>query len=758
MTWLPDVARWYLVLLAVTWAWAPAVRWLVPGLPDGGASVARPIGLLATVWLAWFPASLGVVPYSTNLLASMVLVGALVGWTTALRRQAIDRQWLRAMAVTEVVGLVAFAAVVWLHGFTPNLVGTEKPMDIAFLSSSARAVAMPPPDPWFAGAPINYYYLGYVVLGSVTRLAGVAATSAFALGLATVFSMALVAAGGVAFNAVRPRLGRRAAWAAGAVAAFAVMVAGNLYAPLALVRNGQATLDAFWWDKAVGIGWRASRIVCDGPRVANDCRLPSVETINEFPFFSVLLGDLHPHLMALPYTLVALTLALAVANRLDRTTGPPDIARMAISGALVGALYAMNSWDFPTYLAILVAAVLFRWWPNVRRAVAMASVTVVAAIAAWAPFFALYAPPTGSTARGGVPVLSRLAATVGFWPGERTSVGEYLTIFGVPYLVALAFLTVEWLSLSGRATVDRASYLGPGIAVSVVAILLGAPVWIVAGYPLIAAVIRLRLRHDRSPATYATALFAVGFALSLVVELFYLRDVFESRMNTLFKVYYQVWVLFAVAAAVAVPCLWQRVRTPAAKVSFAAAAAVSLLAMAAYPAVASWQWTDHLSRWQGIDGIAYLRSANPDELGAIRWLQTHATTSDRLLEAAGCSYEPNGQMPFNRASAYSGVPTLIGWGNNHQPQWRAGQPGLLAEIPRREADVARIFADPSGELATQDGITLLYVGTYETGEWQHLCPTAGPYPGIRQPGFPGPGWQSVYDSPTVRVYRRADTG
>ena len=758
MSWLADAARWYLVLFAITWAWAPAVRWLLPGLPDGGASVARPIGLLATVWLAWFPASLGLVPFSTSLLASVVLVAMLAGWAVSLRRRLIDRHWLRAMAVSELAGVAAFAAIVWLHGFTPSLVGTEKPMDIAFLSSSARAIAMPPPDPWFAGQPINYYYLGYVVLGSVSRLGGVAPTSAFTLGLATVFSMTLVAAGGVAFNAVRPRLGRRAAVAACAVAAFAVVVAGNLYAPLALIRNGRATLDAFWWDKAVGIGWRASRVVCDGPRVLNDCRPPSVETINEFPFFSVLLGDLHPHLMALPYTLVALALALGVASRADTTVRPPEIARLACSGALVGALYAMNSWDFPTYLTILAAAALFRWSPDIRRGGAMAAVIVITAVAAWAPFFVRYAPPTGSTANGGVPILSRLAATIGFWPGERTSVGEYLTIFGIPYLVALALLTAEWIDLSGHVSVERSWYLGPGVAVTVGAIMLGAPVWIVCGYPLIASVVRLRLRHDRSPATFATALFAVGFALSMIVEIFYLRDVFESRMNTLFKVYYQVWVLFAVAAALAVPCLWQRAAAPAAKAVFAVVSAACLLAMSAYPAVASWQWTDHFSQWQGIDGIAYLRAADPDELGAIRWLQAHATTNDRLLEAAGCSYEPNGQMPFNRASAYSGVPTLIGWGNNHQPQWRAGQPALLAEIPAREADVARIFADPSGSLAKQDGITLLYVGTYETGDWTDLCPTAGPYPGIQQPGFPGPGWQTVYDSPTVRIYRRTGAG
>ena len=57
--------------------------------------------------------------------------------------------------------------------------------------------------------------------------------------------------------------------------------------------------DRFWW------WWRASRVVTD-----LDLRGSFQEVIDEFPFFSFLLGDLHPHVLAIPFNLLAVAIAL----------------------------------------------------------------------------------------------------------------------------------------------------------------------------------------------------------------------------------------------------------------------------------------------------------------------------------------------------------------------------------------------------------------------------------------------------------------
>ena len=46
-----------------------------------------------------------------------------------------------------------------------------------------------------------------------------------------------------------------------------------------------------------------------------------------------------------------------------------------------------------------------------------------------------------------------------------------------------------------------------------------------------------------------------------VCELLFLKDTFNNRMNTIFKFYYEVWLLLAVAGAYAVAHISQRLRT-----------------------------------------------------------------------------------------------------------------------------------------------------------------------------------------------------
>ena len=80
---------------------------------------------------------------------------------------------------------------------------------------------------------------------------------------------------------------------------------------------------------------------------------------------------------------------------------------------------------------------------------------------------------------------------------------------------------------------------------------------------------------------------------------------------------------------------------------------------------------------------------------------------------------------------------------------------MLADIAARQRDVAAMFANPQSPLIDRYGVTLLYDGIYEHGEWQNVCGTAGPYPGMDASGYPGPGWDLAFEAGDVRIYRRS---
>ncbi|MEZ4506470.1 MAG: DUF2298 domain-containing protein [Thermomicrobiales bacterium] len=86
-------------------------------------------------------------------------------------------------------------------------------------------------------------------------------------------------------------------------------------------------------------------------------RLPKRSTSSLFGF---LLGDFHPHVMALPFTILAIVHVSAACS-----PAPPGVrpdragwGKLVVAGMLVGALYPLRLvFDFPTYLVLLVLAI-----------------------------------------------------------------------------------------------------------------------------------------------------------------------------------------------------------------------------------------------------------------------------------------------------------------------------------------------------------------------------------------------------------------
>ena len=344
---------------------------------------------------------------------------------------------------------------------------------------------------------------------------------------------------------------------------------------------------------------------------------------------------------------------------------------------------------------------------------------------AWLPFLASYVPPTSAGALGlplpiaNLPVIPSLIAAVGLHRGERTSVIEYLTIFGVPYLFGVALVLFgalrNWSAIAASERTRSPHRLRRDL---VPGVLLSAPVIPLCGIPLALASRNCGPRARTRPRSFALLLFSLGWALSIGVELVYIRDVFNDRMNTLFKFYYQTWTLFALATAVTIALLWSAALQLAASDAVGWPRSLLLLAGAVYPIVASYQWTDQFAAWQGLDGLAYGEETDPGRhrrhplAGSTRRARRRRSGSGGMLLSA---VRP---LPFNRVSAFTGVPTSSAGGTIISGNGVLGQPALLARSIPAEATWPQMFADPDSPLFATYGVTWLFVGEYESGDWR----------------------------------------
>ena len=773
MDWFFPTFSWYLMTTVTTIAIAPLALWLGRGVVDRGASFVRPVAALALIWPIWFLASFmsGVVPFTEwALIASLVIVGG-ISWFLGWRNGLIDRIALKHLVIAEVGFLVFFALFLWFHGYGPQINEQEKPGDLMMLASSMRSTSMPPNDAWMAGETINYYYMGYLVWAAIAKIVNVTPWEAFNLALASVFAMTCIGIIGLVANIAATWVREQIARIAGIVALVLVVIGGNPWAAFTAIGDWSTQWTSFYFS---GIGWTASRTIHD---VADK----SDTVISEFPSFSFILADLHPHLLALPFAIGALGLAWALFRGVTFSS-PSGIGRVVVTGAFVGSLYAMNSWDMPTYLLVTVIALVIGTHALAARQRVLAVATLVlSALIAWLPFYVNFEAPTRQGTTGfastiqDVPVVGGILASLVRYQGERTDAGEFLGVFGFVWVIAIVLISTEFWQRR-HAEVDRFEQqlaIGAILLLILGAILVPMPVLALAGIPIVLSVMLIQRDPRISAANVSLGLFTIGFLITILPEFFFLGDIYTNRMNTIFKLYYQTWLLTGVAAAIAVVVIWQTLRKliteRVATIAVSVATAAILVLGVIFPIVGGKQWLDwrNVDRdWIGIDGLAYVDdpaeawSSPGGEYEAIEWLYENANEDDVMLAAGGCTWSAD----IGRPAGATGVPTILGW-QDHEAQWHLADASIYTEINQRTADITTLYASLDPALLDKYDITLLYIGSAETnGPYSPTVGRAlagdqcapGPFASASDPNFPGDGWTEIYNADGVRIYRRND--
>jgi uncharacterized membrane protein len=179
----------------------------------------------------------------------------------------------------------------------------------------------------------------------------------------------------------------------------------------------------------------------------------------------------------------------------------------------------------------------------------------------------------------------------------------------------------------------------------------------------------------------ALIFIAVACLMIAIPEVLYVRDSFDGsssyRMNTVFKFYYQAWILLGVAGAYAAFRGWNVLRDYFSSVY--AWAAIALVAVGTlgglYYTVNAPQSANQGGVATSLDGASSLQATAPGDYGAVQWLRSHVSGTPVELEATGGEYDAR----FARISTFTGLPTVMGWAG-HEYQWRGDDPEIAARV------------------------------------------------------------------------------
>ena len=419
------------------------------------------------------------------------------------------------------------------------------------------------------------------------------------------------------------------------------------------------------------------------------------------------------------------------------------VKTIIFGGFLIGGLVFLNTWDYPFYVVLFCAAYVVKrmfagernWQKLLMEFILLGFFTGITSLLFYFLFFVGFSSQAGGLVPNVIFVTRGIYTWIMFAPflipiiafliylwrrnpnkdalnlGIKISLGLIGSLFLLTHILVLGVSILPLIAkgnpdlsqamtafLNSADAPDMGSLLLEGIIrrITVPGTLLTIAGILILGFTLIfppKAGNQHQTQRSEIFQPYLSNFFVIlmvllGAVLVIVPDFFYLLDFFGYRINTIFKFYYQTWLLWSLAAAYMTLVLWKNLQGGwkwAFRITSGVVIGVSLL----YPYYGYLERTNHFQPAKGLtlDGAAYLEGSNPDEVLAMDWLRDAPLAV--IAEAVGDSY-----TQYARFSIHTGLPTVLGW-NYHEVQWRGGS----TEIGSRRSDIATLYCTPRWEEA-----------------------------------------------------------
>jgi len=749
---LTEIIKWWLVCEILSFIAFPLVFTLFNNLHDKGYPLSKSFGILFTSYLVWILGSIRILKFNFFSLIIVLFLFLLLSIYLFIRKRIEIKNFLKNRKVyiffIEFLFVICYLSFCYIRSFTPEITfiirdsAAEKFTNFNIINSLYRTDYFPPLDTWLSGFHINYYYFGHLQWVALAKLSHIVPSVAFNLSIATLFALVIINSFSLCYNLIcsnkdgqdiHPvqnypamsfpckresriisilfrnfldshfRGNDTRIFAFSLLGAFAIAVFGNWDALMQLVLNkGLSGFDF----------WRSSRIIQD--------------TVNEFPYFSFILGDLHAHTISLHSFLVALSLGLnfCLTDKNELLKGL-NIHKFypfyLVASLLIGITIATNTWDSLVILFLFALILFFTFYrvsnsfyfSYVFSTIAFGIILLLGLIFAL-PFLLFFSAPTN---------------TVFFViPEYRTRFTDYLVHFGLFLIpIAIFLFSIIHKEMAGLKKKEQIFHTLSFIAIFVVfwslfgIVLAGFLIFIM--YVIWLLLIRFRLYLNREIFLILVFIF-IGSFLSLFCEIYVLDNTFRGslmRYNTVFKIYYSVWIFYSISAVYSIFMLWKGSLGKKHQIKAFILLIYIILVGSLYPICSTLIRTGHFGKEKdftlrhprGLDGLLYLQNIYSFDYEAIKFINENVKGKPVILEVSGIDDK---YSEVSRIATNTGCQAILGWAH-HIANWRGRSDYILSVLEERAQDIETIYTSSDIDLMTKllnkYNVKYIYVGELE---------------------------------------------
>ncbi len=677
------VIKFWLVLFIIGILFLPITTKIFRGFFDKGYIFSKILGVIILSYTLFLFSTTYILPFNTlSILLIFIIYLVALLFSYGLKIPKLPEKKLRRIWVfEESVFLVCILFWCYVKGFQPDINGLEKFMDFGFINSAIRTEYFPAIDMWFAKEPINYYYFGHLITAFLTKLTGIESFITYNIMLSAIFAFCFAGSFSLVFSVaydifkkIRPSI------LAGLLSAFLVTFSGNLHTIYTFFEGYQGENPVPFWElKMLPLeNYGTTYWYPNATRFIHN-------TIHEFPSYSFVVSDLHGHVLDIPIVLLTLAATYVLVRKKGLT-----ILNVFLFSFLTAIMYMTNAWDGILYSGLIGIIIILKS-SKLPRAVSKNNYS-----------FQRFYPFFQST------FVKFLILGLGFFLFTLP-----FNVYFKPFASGIGFLCAPE-SLQGTSF---GPFLFEGDHCQRSPFYQLAILWGFFYITMLTFVLFLVTKGkkllDTKPVLFMLILFFFASLLILIPEFVYAKDIYPDhyRANTMFKLGYQAFIMLSLTSGLAITILIRSWK----KIFLIPLFVVLIVLVMIYPYFAIQSYFGDITpdRYQGLNGISYLKFKYPEDYEAIMWLRENVSGQPVIAEAQGDSY-----TDYARVSANTGLPTILGW-TVHEWLWRGDY-----SIPQpRIEDVKTLYegnVSEGREIIERYHVSYIFIGNLERKKYQNI--------------------------------------